>query len=106
MLSCSHCLPPSQLTGCTKPAATIYTTTTGTTTFTSSLNTWGLAFHNGKMYAADTGNVVVCDDPVALTGCSRLRGCNGTSTPSTIDKGCDTSASTFKSPLRVAILTP
>ena len=99
----------SQLTGCTKTKATVYTSTTGTATNApTNLITWGLEFNNGKIYASDSGGdaIIVCDDPVALTGCSKLYGCSGASTPSSVNKGCLFADNTLESPLRMAILPP
>lgn len=102
------CTNPTQLTGCTKLAITVLTDTTGTSTQTVSLTTFGMGFYGGKVYITDyTQNVVVvCDDPVALTGCRRLYACSGASTPTTVNKGCQLDDNTIKSPLRMAFYPP
>ena len=52
---------------------------------------------------ATSGFVMVCDDPMGLTGCRKLFGCRGASTPSTVDKGCLSANNTLKSTMRAAL---
>lgn len=84
--------------------ATVLTDTTGTSTQTVSLVTYGMGFYGGKAYITDYTQslVVVCDDPVALTGCSRLYACSGASTPATVNKGCQLADDTVRKPMRLA----
>lgn len=52
---------------------------------------------------ASSGFVAVCDDPVDFTGCRKLYGCSGASTPDTVDKGCTSTNNTLRNTMRAAV---
>ncbi|PRW45324.1 fatty acid hydroxylase [Chlorella sorokiniana] len=99
------CTDAAQLTSCTKTSITILSDTTNPSSGTTINYTgsFGIMFFNGKLYMNDYSNsaVVICDDPLALTGCRKLYACSGASTPLTTDKGCDAAANTLQYPMRM-----